>query len=320
MHANGRSEPLQPHDEGDLVGRYLDQVSQTKLLSAEEEVQLAKRIEAGVYAERLLTQAAERREPMAAYRRSELEVIAHDGGVAKDHMIRANLRLVVSMAKRYAWSELAFLDRIQEGNLGLIRAVEKFDYTRGYKFSTYATWWIRQAIQRGIADAERTVRLPAHVVEEISKIGRAERRLEVRLGRSPTAAEVGAETQLAPERVEELKRHARSVMSLETPVGADADTQIGDLIVDPRSGEHATELLESQALRQELRGVVDTLPARAALIVTLRYGLHDGRPQTLSEVATRLGLTKERIRQLEKEAMAELRDPQRHRPLLEWAS
>jgi RNA polymerase sigma factor (sigma-70 family) len=320
MHANGRLEPSQPQDEVDLIGRYLDQVSHTQLLTADEEVELAKRIEAGVYADRLLTQANQQGEQLSADRRHDLETIAYDGQLAKDHMIRANLRLVVSLAKRFAWSELAFLDRIQEGNLGLIRAVEKFDYTRGYKFSTYATWWIRQAIQRGIADAERTVRLPAHVVEELNRIGRAERRLEVRLGRKPTTAEVGNETQLSTDRIEYLKQHARSVVSLEAPVGVDSDTQVGDLIVHPHTGEHVTDLLESQALREEVRRVVDTLPPREALIMTLRYGLHDGHPRTLAEVAGRLGLTKERVRRLEKHSLAELRDPERHRPLLDWAS
>ena len=316
MHANGRMEPLQPHDEADLVGRYLDQVARTQLLTAADEVELAKRIEAGVYADQLLSRADQ---DLDANRVQELEAISYDGELAKDHMIRANLRLVVAVAKRFSWSELAFLDLIQEGNLGLIRAVEKFDYARGNKFSTYAMWWIRQAIHRGIADTERTVRLPVHVVDELNKVRRAEGRLEVSLGRSPTAGEIAAEAGLAPGRVTELRQHVRATMSLETPVGADADTQIGDLIVDPQSGEQATELLESQALREELRGVVDTLPPRAALIMTLRYGLQDGRPRTTAEVADQLGLTRERVRQLEKQSLADLRDPERHRRLLPWA-
>jgi RNA polymerase primary sigma factor/RNA polymerase nonessential primary-like sigma factor len=314
---DGRLEPRQLHDEADLVGRYLDQVANTALLTAAEEVELAKRIEVGVYAHQLLTQAAQ--DPGVA-RVRELEAIAYDGRLAKEHMIRANLRLVVSVAKRFAWSELTFLDLVQEGNLGLIRAVEKFDYTRGYKFSTYAMWWIHQAIQRGIADTGRTVRLPIHVLDELNRVRRVERRLEASLGRSPTAAEIAAEAQLAAGRVTELRQHARATLSLETPVGPGADTQIGDLIADPRSGDEAAELLESQALRQELRGVLDTLPPQQALIMTLRYGLNDGRRRTLGEVADRLGLTNERVRQLEKQSLADLRDPERRRRLLTWAS
>jgi RNA polymerase sigma factor (sigma-70 family) len=317
MYANGRLEPRRLQDEADLVGRYLDQVADTALLTAADEVELAKRIEAGVYARQLLTQASQ---DAVVDRVRELEAIAYDGQLAKEHMIRANLRLVVSVAKRFTWSELTFLDLIQEGNLGLIRAVEKFDYTRGYKFSTYATWWIRQAIQRGIADTARTVRLPIHVVDELNRIRRVERRLEVSLGRSPTACEIAAEAQLAATRVTELKQHARATLSLETPVGADADTEIGDLIVDPRSGEEAAELLESQALRQELRGLLDTLPPQQALIMTLLYGLNDGHQHTLGEVADRLGLTNDRVRQLEKQSLADLRDPERRRRLLAWAS
>jgi RNA polymerase primary sigma factor/RNA polymerase nonessential primary-like sigma factor len=314
MHANGRLEPLQPHDEGDLVGRYLDQVSQTELLTAQQEVELAKRIEAGVYAARLLTEAERAGADLGAERRHELDVIADDGEHAKDQMIRANLRLVVSVAKRFSWSELAFLDLIQEGNLGLIRAVEKFDYTKGFKFSTYATWWIRQAIHRGIAETSRVIRLPVHVVGELSRIRRIERDLAGRLGRDPTVAEIAAAAEISSARVDELKQLSWSTLSLETPVDDEGETQIGDLIVDPASGELAIMLLESQALRQELRNVVDTLAPREALIMTLRYGLHDNRPRTPAEVADQLGLTTARVRQLEKQSIEELRDPKRLRP------
>jgi RNA polymerase sigma factor (sigma-70 family) len=315
MYANSRLEPLQPYDEGDLVGHYLDQVSHTDLLTAVQEVELAKRIEAGVYATRLITVGAD----LDTQRREELRAIADDGEHAKDQMIRANLRLVVSVAKRFAWSEVAFLDLIQEGNLGLIRAVEKFDYTKGFKFSTYATWWIRQAIHRALAGTNRAVRLPAYVMEELNRIRRIEGELAGRLGRDPTAAETALEAEIPAERIDELKRLSYPTLSLETPVDDVGETQIGDLIVDPASAEQAMRLLESQALRQELRDVVDTLAPRDALILTLRYGLHDNRPRSLAEIADHLGLTEQRVRQLEKQSIEQLRDPERHRRLLAWA-
>ncbi|WP_026874559.1 sigma-70 family RNA polymerase sigma factor [Jiangella gansuensis] len=314
-----RSEPRQPHEDYDLVGQYLKQISATPLLSAAEEVELARRIEAGVYAAELLHQADDAgREPDRP--RVELEALVRDGERAKDHMIRANLRLVVSAARKYYRNTgLSFLDVVQEGNLGLIRAVEKFDYNKGFKFSTYAMWWIRQAIERARADKARTIRLPAHVVETLSKIGRIERKLSVSLGRQPTAVEVAEEAELTPERVRELRRISRDVVSLDTPVGEDGSTSIGDLIEDTEVMA-APDVAEFKALGQEVRALVDTLPPREALIVTLRYGLHDGRERTLQEVAERVGLTKERVRQLEKQSIAELRDPQRRQPLLEWAS
>jgi RNA polymerase primary sigma factor/RNA polymerase nonessential primary-like sigma factor len=315
MGANGRLEPLQPQEDFDLVGRYLEQVSRTKLLTAIEEVELAKRIEAGVYADRLLHGDGD----LTPDRIAELEAVSADGQLAKDHMIRANLRLVVTVAKRFSWSELAFLDLIQEGNLGLIRAVEKFDYTKGNKFSTYAMWWIRQAIHRGIAGTERTVRLPIHVVDELTRVRRAEGQLEVVLGRRPTTAEIADETAMSAQRVRELKRHQGAMMSLETPVGDSKDTQIGDLIVDPHSADEALGLLESQALREELRSVVDTLPPREALVMSLRYGLTDGRPRTPGEIAEHLGITRGRVRQLERRSITYLRDPERHRSLLTWS-
>ncbi|MFI7061745.1 RNA polymerase sigma factor RpoD/SigA [Kribbella sp. NPDC050124] len=319
MHANGRLEPLQAHDEGTLVRHYLDQVSGTQLLTADQEVELAKRIEAGVYARQLLTNAKRSGTDLGTRRDDELNRVVDDGERAKDHMIRANLRLVVSIAKRYSWTELAFLDLIQEGNLGLIHAVEKFDYTKGNKFSTYATWWIKQAIHRGLTNAGRSVRLPIHVVDQLTKLRRVESELAARLGRDPTAAEIAAAAELPRKRVDELIRLSLTTLSLETPAGQDADTQIGDLIIDPDSGQEATHLLESQALRQELREVVDTLTPREALILTLRYGLHDNRPHTLTEVAHHVGLTPERVRQLERRSISQLRDPERHRRLLSWA-
>src|SRR5437879_2014533 len=240
---DARLEPRELHDEADLVGRYLDQVANTALLTAADEVELAKRIEAGVYAHQLLTQAVA--PDLGMQRVQELEAIAYDGQLAKEHMIRANLRLVVSVAKRFAWSELAFLDLVQEGNLGLIRAVEKFDYTRGYKFSTYAMWWIRQAIQRGIADTGRTVRLPIHVLDELSKLSRVERDMHQRLGREPTPEELAVELDRTPDQIEELLRTSRQPISLDSTIGEDGETSIGDLIEDVHAPE-APELAVRQ--------------------------------------------------------------------------
>ncbi len=313
-----RNEPRELDQDYDLVGHYLKQIGTTPLLSAQDEVELARRIEAGVYAAELLRQADDA-DSEPARPRGELEAIAHDGELAKDHMVRANLRLVVSAArKHYRNTGLSFLDVVQEGNLGLIRAVEKFDYTKGFKFSTYAMWWIRQAIERGRAEKARTIRLPAHVVESISKLTRTERKLQVNLGREPTIDEVAGEADISAERVEELRAIARDVVSLDTPVGDDGSADVGDLIED-NDVLQASDVIEFQALGQEVRSLVDTLAPREALIVSLRYGLSDGRQHTLQEVAERVGLTKERVRQLEKLAIAELREPRRHQPLLEWA-
>ncbi|GGM46617.1 RNA polymerase principal sigma factor HrdC [Longimycelium tulufanense] len=313
------AEPREPHDDADLTGQYLAQVGETPLLTAAEEVALAKRIEAGVYAARLLAEADRGERAVSADHRRELAALAREGWCAKDHMIRANLRLVISVAKKYLRRGLPFLDLIQEGNLGLIRAVEKFDYQRGFKFSTYAVWWIRQAIERALADKTRTIRLPVHVVEDVHRLGRLERRLLAQLGREPTVAELAAEADLSPERVEELRRVARDAVSFDTPVGEDGETRVADLIED-REVLQAHDVVEYRALAAELRAVVGSLPPREALIITLRFGLHDGRQRTLQEVAERLGLTRERIRQLEKHALAQLKEPERREPLLSWAS
>ncbi|KWX03830.1 RNA polymerase sigma factor SigB [Carbonactinospora thermoautotrophica] len=301
-----------------MVHQYLTQIGSTPLLSAEEEIELAKRIEAGVYAAELLREADAGERHLSAEQRRELEIVARDGELAKDHMIRANLRLVVAAARRYVHRGLPFLDVIQEGNLGLIRAVEKFDYTKGYKFSTYAMWWIRQAIERGLAQQARTVRLPTHVVEELLKLGRVERELQLRLGREPTVEEVAADAKMPVEKVMELRQVARDAVSLDTPVGEEGDTVVGDLIEDTEVLQ-ATDVVEFRELAEELRALIDTLPPREAMIITLRYGLHNGRPYTLQEIADRLGLTRERVRQLEKEALAKLRNPERYRPILAWA-
>jgi RNA polymerase primary sigma factor/RNA polymerase nonessential primary-like sigma factor len=288
--------------DADLVGQYLAEVGATPLLTAAEEVDLSRRIEAGVYAAELLRAGADAVPP------AELRAVAADGLRAKDHMIRANLRLVVSFARKHAHRGLSFLDVVQEGNLGLIRAVEKFDHAKGYKFSTYAVWWIRQAIERGIAEQSRTVRLPQNVVEEVSKLNRVERRLRTELDREPTLAEVAAAAGLPQARVTELHDVSRAAISLETPVGDDGNgAAVGDLIEDTDAVQPA-EWVEHESVAAGLRAAVGTLPPRQALILTRRYGLTDGRSRTLQEVADELGLTRERIRQLEKESLRTLRD------------
>jgi RNA polymerase primary sigma factor len=306
-------------DEPDLVGQYLAQIGSTPLLSADEEVELAKRIEVGVYAAELVRTAEAGNQRISAARRRALEAVAEDGRAAKDHMIRANLRLVVAAARKHARRGVPFLDVVQEGNLGLIRAVEKFDYTKGFKFSTYAMWWIRQAIERGLAEQSRTVRLPAHVAEVVAKINRIDRDLNRLLGREPTLDEVAAEAGLSVERVIELRQVARDSISLDTPVGDDAETTLGELIEDTDVLQ-AADMAEQRALTASLHELVATLAPREATIIELRFGLHDGQPHTLQEVADRVGLTRERVRQLEKKALAELRDPRRHEPVLAWAS
>ncbi|MGP3948118.1 sigma-70 family RNA polymerase sigma factor [Streptomyces sp. 7N604] len=313
-----RTDPAGPDEEPDLLRQYLAQIAATPLLNAEQEVDLAKRIEAGVYADELLREAEADGRELPAEGRWELEVIARDGQHAKDHMIRANLRLVVSVAKRHSRRGLPFLDVVQEGNLGLIRAVEKFDYTKGYKFSTYGTWWIRQAIERGLAQYARTVRLPVHVVEDLSKLGRAERNLQLRLGREPTAEEAAAETGFPVGKVTRLRRVGREAISLDTPVGDKGETVVGDLIEDTEVLQ-APDVVEYRALAEQLRQTIGTLPPREAMILTLRYGLHDGKTHTLKQVAEHVGLTRERVRQLEKHALAQLRAPERHELLLDWA-
>jgi RNA polymerase sigma factor (sigma-70 family) len=305
-------------EDPDLVRFYLDEIGATRLLTAEQEVEIAKRIEAGLYAAQLMRDGAAHGRPLTATQRRELEVVAADGVAAKEHMVRANLRLVVSVAKKFSGRDVPFLDVVQEGNLGLIRAVEKFDYARGFKFSTYAMWWIRQAIQRGLGELGRTVRLPVHVVEELTRLGRIERTLHTQLGREPTLEELAEETERSVERLVELRRLARHPISLDTPVGEDGDTLISDLIEDDDAVQ-AADAAEYAALTEQLHALVESLAPRQATIVSMRFGLHDGRPRTLQEIAEHLGLTRERVRQLEKEALAELRAPDRSAPLLAWA-
>jgi RNA polymerase sigma factor (sigma-70 family) len=303
-----------------LVRQYLTQIAATPLLSAADEVDLAKQIEAGVYAAELLHRhnAGAQTLPVPD-RRDELEAIVRDGQQAKDRMIRANLRLVVSAAKKYIHRGLPFLDVIQEGNLGLIRAVEKFDHTKGYKFTTYAMWWIRQAIQRGIADHARTIRLPAYTVEQLTKLARTERQLGLRLGREPTEEELANEARISIEKIVELRGLVRDVVSLETPVGEDTRTRVGDLIEDTEILQ-ASDVVEYAAFARELRAALDTLSPREAIVISLRYGLHNGHPYSTQEVAKRLGLTGARVQQLEHEALLKLRTPERSDPLLDWAS
>ncbi|MFJ3207160.1 sigma-70 family RNA polymerase sigma factor [Streptomyces flaveolus] len=314
-----RSRIPEPDEEPDLLGQYLAQIGATPLLTAEDEVRLAQRMQAGVRALDELA-AADAGEPAPAPgRRRALEKTVHDGQAAKDHMVRANLRLVVSMAKRHAHRGLPLLDVIQEGNLGLIRAVEKFDHTKGFKFSTYATWWIRQAIERGLATHARTVRLPVHVVEQLQKLAKVERRLRGSLDREPTVEEVAAESGIDAEKVVWLRRVGRDAVSLDTPVDETGETVVGDLIPDTEV-LRAPEVAEFRALAEELREAVGALAPRDALILSLRYGLHDGRPRTLQQVAQHVGLTRERVRQLEKASLAHLRAPENRDRLLDWAS
>jgi RNA polymerase primary sigma factor len=300
---------------GDSVHTYLKSIGRRSLLTAEEEVDLAKRIEAGLYAEHKL----ETEKRLSARLRADLEAVAEDGRRAKAHMLEANLRLVVSVAKKYSDRGLSLLDVVQEGNLGLIRAVEKFDYTKGYKFSTYAMWWIRQAIQRGFADSARTIRLPVHVLEMLSKLSRVERDMHQRLGREPTPEELALELDRTPDQIEELLRTSRQPISLDSTIGEDGETSIGDLIEDVDAPE-AGELVDRQLMADQLRHALDALTPREATIMSMRFGLYDGNPHTLDEIGKALGLTRERIRQLEKQSLSKLRHPSRAQPLLDYAS
>ena len=300
---------------GDSVHTYLKSIGRTSLLTAEQEVDLAKRIEAGLFAEHKLDTEPDLSEDF----RRDLEGVAEDGRRAKAHMLEANLRLVVSVAKKYTDRGLSLLDVVQEGNLGLIRAVEKFDYTKGYKFSTYAMWWIRQAIQRGFADSARTIRLPVHVLEMLSKLSRVERDMHQRLGREPTPEELAVELDRTPDQIEELLRTSRQPISLDSTIGEDGETSIGDLIEDVDAPE-ASEMVDRQLMAEQLRSALDALTPREATIMSMRFGLYDGNPHTLDEIGRALGLTRERIRQLEKQSLSKLRHPSRAQPLLDFAS
>ncbi|MEV0044510.1 RNA polymerase sigma factor [Nocardia rhamnosiphila] len=302
---------------GDSTRAYLKQIGRVPLLSATEEVDLAVRIEVGLYAVHKLQAECEGPAGLTIARRRDLTWIVEDGIAAKDHLLQANLRLVVSIAKRYTGRGMAFLDLIQEGNLGLLRAVEKFDYGRGFKFSTYATWWIRQAISRAMADQARTIRIPVHIVEIINKLGRVERELLQQLGREATAHELAAELGITPEKVLEVRQIAREPISLDQTLGDEGTTQFGDFIEDSEAVV-AVEKVAFTLLQEQLRSVLDTLSEREAGVMRLRYGLGDGRPRTLDDIGKVYGVTRERIRQIESKTMSKLRHPSRSQLLRDY--
>ncbi|MDR1851436.1 MAG: RNA polymerase sigma factor [Propionibacteriaceae bacterium] len=296
----------------DPVKDYLKQIGKVALLNAEEEVTLAKRIEAGLFAEEALNTTHPNKQLAEDYR-----WIMEDGQKAKNHLLEANLRLVVSLAKRYTGRGMLFLDLIQEGNLGLIRAVEKFDYAKGYKFSTYATWWIKQAITRAMADQARTIRIPVHMVEVINKLARVQRQMLQDLGREPTPEELAVELDMTPERVVEVQKYGREPISLHTPLGEDGDSEFGDLIEDSEAIAPA-EAVNFSLLQEQLNDVLDTLSEREAGVVSMRFGLTDGQPKTLDEIGKVYHVTRERIRQIESKTMSKLRHPSRSQVLRDY--
>ncbi|MBB4760526.1 RNA polymerase sigma factor [Amorphoplanes digitatis] len=301
----------------DSVRAYLKQIGKVPLLNAEQEVELAKRIEAGLYAAERLRACDDGEEKLDRNFERDLRWIGRDGERAKNHLLEANLRLVVSLAKRYTGRGMAFLDLIQEGNLGLIRAVEKFDYTKGYKFSTYATWWIRQAITRAMADQARTIRIPVHMVEVINKLGRIQRELLQDLGREPTPEELAKEMDITPEKVLEIQQYAREPISLDQTIGDEGDSQLGDFIEDSEAVV-AVDAVSFSLLQDQLQQVLQTLSEREAGVVRLRFGLTDGQPRTLDEIGQVYGVTRERIRQIESKTMSKLRHPSRSQVLRDY--
>ncbi|MGH3626203.1 MAG: sigma-70 family RNA polymerase sigma factor [Sciscionella sp.] len=299
----------------DLVRVYLNGIGKRALLTAEGEVGLAKLIEAGVFAQHMLDSDPS----MTPARRRDLTLVVKDGLVAKNHLLEANLRLVVSLAKRYTGRGMPLLDLIQEGNLGLIRAVEKFDYAKGFKFSTYATWWIRQAITRGMADQGRTIRLPVHLVEQVNKLARIKRDLHQTWGREPSNEELADNAGLTPEKVADLLDHSRDPVSLDMPVGSDEDAPLGDFIQDGEATD-AENAVISGLLQVDLRRVLGTLDDREQAVIRLRYGLDDGQPRTLDQIGKQFGLSRERVRQIEREVMSKLRHGDRAERLRAYAS
>ncbi|WP_018334555.1 sigma-70 family RNA polymerase sigma factor [Actinomycetospora chiangmaiensis] len=300
----------------DLVRVYLNGIGKTALLTAADEVELAKRIEAGVFAAHLLEDPTAEIDPERA---KDLRMVARDGRRARAHLLEANLRLVVSLAKRYTGRGMPLLDLIQEGNLGLIRAVEKFDYAKGFKFSTYATWWIRQAITRGMADQARTIRLPVHLVEQVNKLARIKRDLHQTLGREATNEELAEESGLAVEKVADLLDHSRDPVSLDMPVGSEEEAPLGDFIEDAEATDAESTVI-SGLLHDDMRRVIATLDEREQNVIRLRYGLDDGQPRTLDQIGKRFGLSRERVRQIEREVMSKLREGDRARRLKAYAA
>jgi RNA polymerase primary sigma factor len=298
----------------DPVKDYLKQIGRVPLLNAEQEVELAKRIEAGLFAAEQLGTDGER---LLADVRVELEWIAEDGLRAKNHLLEANLRLVVSLARRYTGRGMPFLDLIQEGNLGLIRAVEKFDYAKGFKFSTYATWWIKQAVTRAMADQARTIRIPVHMVEMINKLARIQRQMVADLGREPTHDELATEMEMTPEKVVEVQKYGREPISLHSPLGTEGDNEFGDLIEDSEAIT-PEDAVAFALLQEQLHLVLEALSEREAGVVAMRFGLRDGRPKTLDEIGKVYGVTRERIRQIESKTMTKLRHPSRSRALRDY--
>ena len=299
----------------DLVRVYLNGIGKTALLTAEDEVELAKRIEAGLYAQHLL----DTRKRLGEKRKNALATIATDGRAARSHLLEANLRLVVSLAKRYTGRGMPLLDLIQEGNLGLIRAMEKFDYTKGFKFSTYATWWIRQAITRGMADQSRTIRLPVHLVEQVNKLARIKREMHQTLGREATDEELAEESGIPVEKINDLLEHSRDPVSLDMPVGADEEAPLGDFIEDSEAMS-AENTVIAELLHTDIRHVLATLDEREKQVIQLRFGLDDGQPRTLDQIGKLFGLSRERVRQIEREVMIKLRNGDRAELLRSYAS
>jgi len=299
----------------DLVRVYLNGIGKTALLTAEQEVELAKRIEAGVFAQHMLDTT----DDLPAVERADLRALVRDGRTAKNHLLEANLRLVVSLAKRYTGRGMPLLDLIQEGNLGLIRAVEKFDYAKGFKFSTYATWWIRQAITRGMADQSRTIRLPVHLVEQVNKLARLKRELHQQLGRDATHEELADGTGIPVEKIADLLDHSRDPVSLDMPVGSDEEAPLGDFIEDADASDAESAVI-SGLLQDDMRRVLSTLDQREQLVIRMRYGLEDGQPRTLDQIGRHFSLSRERVRQIEREVMSKLRQGERAERLRAYAS
>ena len=299
----------------DLVRVYLNGIGKTALLSTEDEVELAKRIEAGLYAQHLL----ETRKRLGDKRKSDLAMLAADGQSARQHLLEANLRLVVSLAKRYTGRGMPLLDLIQEGNLGLIRAMEKFDYAKGFKFSTYATWWIRQAITRGMADQSRTIRLPVHLVEQVNKLARIKREMHQILGREATEEELAEESGIPADKIADLLAHSRDPVSLDMPVGTDEEAPLGDFIEDAEAMS-AENTVIAELLHTDIRHVLATLDERERQVIQLRFGLDDGQPRTLDQIGKLFGLSRERVRQIEREVMMKLRQGDRAERLRSYAS